>query len=113
MWSDNWTSHPERFIGVRHVLSSEAKLITPRASLGDLMAIPLNPTERLVKCVVDIPPAYPNPVNSVDWDKAFKSMYVEHRVKVAKWGATPQFTSLFDRIRFSLHRKLIQWKVIV
>ncbi len=107
------TAHPELFTGIAYTVREETKLRAPRHTLADLLAIPIVTPNKLVRCVAEEPPIYRNPVESIAWENAFKSIFVEHQVVRAKGWRMPQFSAWFDRIRFAAHRKLLQWKVIV
>lgn len=91
--------------------SSASRLQRPRHTLQDLLAIQLNPTNRPIRLTFDEHPA-PKPV---DIDARIKDSFLKYtklRKPLIPWYKTT-LTSPWDKFRFALHLKLLQWKVIV
>lgn len=81
-------------------------------TVEDLYKISLEPPTSLIRPVVD--PYLTNwSVDNLDWTKAWTA-YSYTRAQQAvytPWGT--DFKHWFDRLRFKMHVKLIQWKVLI
>ena len=82
-------------------------------TLADLMSIQLEPSTRRIRCVPD---EYQTDwtVDKLDWDKVWYIYSSTRAVNVAQHTVLkPKLKTWFDRVRFGLHVKLVQWRVIV
>lgn len=78
----------------------------------DLLAIPLIPTNRLIKLIDDPYVPGTGEISDERWTEAFAKY---RRLEALHEGArlSKIFKRPIDKLRYKLHLKLIQWKVII
>jgi len=82
-------------------------------TVADLLAIPLEPSSRIIRVVPDM---YESTwtIDQLDWKKAWTlCSYIRATTAVKYHYYYPELKNWFDRLRFAVHVKLIKWRVIV
>ena len=80
--------------------------------------IPVGPRIRLVFDETYAHYKKPDPLDSFSWEVRFKAAYIKY-VRLAALNAAkcpwylPNLKTRFDKVRYWLHLKLIEWKVII
>lgn len=84
------------------------KVSKPR-TIEDLLAENLKPSRTLVRLVPDSGPDYQLPY---DWGTKLKDSYITYCQLAAGRNRIPEPKRWLDKLRWSLHRTLIRWKVL-
>lgn len=87
--------------------SERSKLVKPRHTIEDLLSIELKPSTWIIKPFSDAPPV----PKSLDIDRMMKGAFRKYLILSIK--TPPLNQKLFDRLRYKLHLKLLEWGVIV
>lgn len=81
-------------------------------TIEDLWKIPVGPSNRIIRLFDD---PYQNTwtVDDINWAKAWEIYSYRRATQIVLGQWRPNMVNWFDRLRFNMHLKLIQWKVVI